>query len=464
MAIAVVTKASGGMPVIDVTATKPGLGVPVTEATNGGGIAVTKVSLAVGGLPVTFVADSNYWPPAGGGTTYVTWDAATVTAVTLSGGNLVATNTGTTSNNQGARVAASTAKSTGKYYFEIAFTTLTSTGANSNNGFGVGTTASSYTNLSQFGTDGVTVAQYGGVNASGSYLGNLVGQRASGDVIGIAVDLDNRKVWFRVAPSGNWNNNATYNPATNTGGSTIVSGSYTPVFISGGLGGTASNVVTANFGASAFTGAVPSGFTAGWPVDPAPPVTYATFGGFSSAGVVVSGGGLTVTHGVSSASVGSTSAAYKTTGKYYLEVGPIVSVPFQSRIGIITSAANNDYGSTSMSANTTSVLLGSSNDVFSNGSDTTKDLGGPVTIGDIYGIAIDLTARLAWLRRNGGNWNGDPAADPAIGVGGVTIGAGSFAPFVRFASGTATDAFVGNFGASTFSGAVPSGFTAGWPV
>ena len=56
MAIAVVTKASGGMPVIDVTATKPGLGVPVTEATNGRGIAVTKVSLAIGGLPVTFVA------------------------------------------------------------------------------------------------------------------------------------------------------------------------------------------------------------------------------------------------------------------------------------------------------------------------------------------------------------------------------------------------------------------------
>ena len=55
MAIAVVTTASGGMPVIDVTATEPGLGVPVTEATNGRGIAVTKVSLAIGGLPVTFV-------------------------------------------------------------------------------------------------------------------------------------------------------------------------------------------------------------------------------------------------------------------------------------------------------------------------------------------------------------------------------------------------------------------------
>ena len=53
MATAVITVASGGLPVTDVTATKPALGMPVTEAARG--IAVTKVSAAVGGLPVTFV-------------------------------------------------------------------------------------------------------------------------------------------------------------------------------------------------------------------------------------------------------------------------------------------------------------------------------------------------------------------------------------------------------------------------
>jgi hypothetical protein len=55
MGLAVVTVASGGLPVIDVTATTPKLGVPVTEAANGRGIAVTKVTLPKGGLPVTFV-------------------------------------------------------------------------------------------------------------------------------------------------------------------------------------------------------------------------------------------------------------------------------------------------------------------------------------------------------------------------------------------------------------------------
>ena len=56
MGLAVVTVASGGLPVVDVTATTPGLGVPVTEAANGLGIPVTKVTLPKGGLPVTYVA------------------------------------------------------------------------------------------------------------------------------------------------------------------------------------------------------------------------------------------------------------------------------------------------------------------------------------------------------------------------------------------------------------------------
>jgi hypothetical protein len=55
MAVAVVTVAAGGLPVVDVTATTPRLGMPVTESVNGRGIAVTKVTLPRGGLPVTFV-------------------------------------------------------------------------------------------------------------------------------------------------------------------------------------------------------------------------------------------------------------------------------------------------------------------------------------------------------------------------------------------------------------------------
>jgi hypothetical protein len=58
MATSVITVAAGGLPVIDVTALAPKLGVPVTEAigTPKSGIRVTKV--AAGGLPVTFVVVS----------------------------------------------------------------------------------------------------------------------------------------------------------------------------------------------------------------------------------------------------------------------------------------------------------------------------------------------------------------------------------------------------------------------
>ena len=59
MAVAVVTVASGGLPVVDVTATFPKNGMAVTEAANGRGIPVTKVTPIVvggrGGIAVTFV-------------------------------------------------------------------------------------------------------------------------------------------------------------------------------------------------------------------------------------------------------------------------------------------------------------------------------------------------------------------------------------------------------------------------
>src|SRR6185436_6074945 len=61
MATPVVTVAAGGLPVVDVTATFPKLGLPVTEALNGRGTAVTKV--VANGLPVTFSTVPDYPPP-----------------------------------------------------------------------------------------------------------------------------------------------------------------------------------------------------------------------------------------------------------------------------------------------------------------------------------------------------------------------------------------------------------------
>lgn len=254
MALSVVTVASGGLAVVEVT----NAGMAVTESTTGG-IAVTKVAAALGGMGVTYVNSTG-----GSAVSYVTLDSATITAVTLSGGNLIATNTGTTSADQGARVATVSAKSAGKYYFEVKWTTITS-GIGSNSSIGVGTTASTYTAMGAGGTTGIVNYVGGSIYSNGANTGVGVGGTwSAGQTEGIAVDLDNRKIWFRNSPSGNWNGNATYNPATNVGGITVPAGTMVPFITFGGTGGAASNVMALNFGASAFIGAVPSGFTAGW--------------------------------------------------------------------------------------------------------------------------------------------------------------------------------------------------------
>lgn len=215
-------------------------------------------------------------PPTGpGGTPFpVSFDPTTTSAVTLSGGNLVATNTGTTSTSQGVSVAASSGKITGKFYFECRITAYT---GGAGVGFGVGTTTATYANLSTNGTGGdmcfvVGHTGSGTIFAPGGNTGLSLGALSNGDVVGVAVDLINRRLWFRKGASGFWNGQSSGDPTDGSGihgGATIPAGTIVPIctFGSGpaGAAGVANNVITANFGASAFTGAVPSGYTAGWP-------------------------------------------------------------------------------------------------------------------------------------------------------------------------------------------------------
>jgi hypothetical protein len=199
------------------------------------------------------------------GVAVVTWDPATVANATLSGGNLAVTNTNTL-NEAGAHVVSTSGKTSGKYYFEVT-STLAASGGNMSTG--IGTPTSTFTNMGNGGGvvgDVVYTASGGGaIWANGTNIAAAaLGTFANGTIAGIAADLDNRKIWFRKAPSGNWNNSGTANPATNAGGITIPAGTMVPFAIFGGAA--AGFVWTANFGASIFTGAVPSGFTSGWPV------------------------------------------------------------------------------------------------------------------------------------------------------------------------------------------------------
>jgi hypothetical protein len=255
MSTPVVTVAAGGIAVVDMGTGK--FGLPVAEATNGRGIAVTKV-VGKPGLPVVF-------DTTGAGAGFATLDPTTTANVTLSGGNLIITNTGTTSTDQGARVAPTSGKTSGKYYFEGTWTSLLAGG---NNTIGIGTTNSTYSGMGGDGTTGDNLYQSGGVRSVGSLLSVGMGTWLTGHVTAIAADLDNRRIWFRKAPgapSGTWNNSGTNDPATNVGGFVIPAGTMIPIVTFGGTSGVAGSIMTLNLGASAFVGAVPAGFTSGWP-------------------------------------------------------------------------------------------------------------------------------------------------------------------------------------------------------
>jgi len=255
MGLAVVTVASGGLPVVDVTSIAPRTGTPVTEASNGRGVPVTKV-VGKPGMPVVFETIGVAAP-----VTYVTWaNDATAHNVTLSGGNLVA-KSASSSNDCGAR--SSVLRNSGKYYYEITPVTLIGGTANA---AGLALASATYADMAGVFTGSTVIVYFTGfIRVDGASSGVSIGARSNGDVIGIAIDLDLRKIWVRVAPLGIWNNNATANPATNVLGITPTAGSLGPACNFGGTGSQANNIISANFGSSPFVGAVPAGFTSGWP-------------------------------------------------------------------------------------------------------------------------------------------------------------------------------------------------------
>lgn len=177
--------------------------------------------------------------------------------ITLSGGNLTATYS-----SQGG-VRATDKQISGKYYFEITATNF----SGSTTAVGIATSTQGVT-----GTDGPTnvnartvVAVTNAVYIDGVTQGNLLGAISNGTLICVAVDLDNKFLWFRLGAAGNWNGNAGYNPATPSGGLSIAHfttayAAYPYAFLQA-----SGATITANFGDSAFTGTVPSGFTSGWP-------------------------------------------------------------------------------------------------------------------------------------------------------------------------------------------------------
>jgi hypothetical protein len=183
------------------------------------------------------------------GGTPTTWDTVNKQAITLSNGNLTAVVTGAGGVLGNGSIS--------KAYWEYTVTTW----ANNNTAVGVAQSNVNLGTVTSNTTRAATMGRTGSININNVGTGVSLGTRANGNVIGIAVDYGAKLIWFRVAPAGLWNNSGTADPATGVGGLSISALTLPlfPLF----CGIVANDACTANFGASAFSGAVPSGFAAG---------------------------------------------------------------------------------------------------------------------------------------------------------------------------------------------------------
>jgi hypothetical protein len=203
----------------------------------------------------TLVAYEAADPPPPSSTT---WSPTDKTAsVTLSGSNLVATATAT---DQAGRSTRSVTSGSGKYYWEITPTTMSGF-LNTHVGVVSGSVA-----LSGFaaGHQGAVLARTGSGNlySNGTLVSGSAGVIAVGVAAGIALDMVNNRVWIRSSPTDLWNGNFGDNPATMVGGIDI--SSYIPTAFASYALASSGDALTVNFGTSAFSGTVPSGFTAGF--------------------------------------------------------------------------------------------------------------------------------------------------------------------------------------------------------
>src|SRR5215472_5059826 len=202
-----------------------------------------------------------------------TWNPSDkATGITLSGGNLIATN----NNGAVSNVRAVDKQVTGKFYWEYTTNTIASVGI-----------AAGYVSLTAdinavFAALAVQKSGAVALDGSSSFLIDgasttaNIGALVNGSVVGIALDAGARKVWLRLGAAGNWNGAAGRDPATGVGGISFTSlGVAFPIYPAVTLVAT-NDQVTANFGDSAFTGTVPSGFTAGFTAGAVLPVNEVT--------------------------------------------------------------------------------------------------------------------------------------------------------------------------------------------
>ena len=175
------------------------------------------------------------------------------------------------------------------------------------------------------------------------------------------------------------------------------------------------------------------------------------------ANTTLSGGNLTAT---ATSQGGVRSVLSVTSGKYYWETTANASTSVYSEAGIANAAAALPFCATSLS---NTLVVSPNGGIFRNGT----GVGNVPSFGTgaVICHALDMTAGLYWVRVGAsGSWNAmsGTANNPATGTGGIALAPLTGPMFALMATNNAGDGYTANFGASAFSGAVPSGFTAGF--
>lgn len=189
-------------------------------------------------------------------------------------------------------------------------------------------------------------------------------------------------------------------------------------------------------------------------------VVSAVFDLATAVDTALSNGNLTATHTTANANSGARVLPVRTAGKFYFEITLVAGHGSFDGFGLLSSGIT--YNNFILSS-TNCVAVARGGGITINGGAALANIGA-FAANDVLGIAVDLTAHLVWCRRNAGLWNNSAGADPATATGGFTAPSAGMAPGVCFVgAGTAiNDAYTGNFGATSFANAAPSGF-GNWP-
>jgi len=222
-------------------------------------------------VPKAFIPYSD-GPFEGLSTTHPVFASGNAVGVTLSGGDLVVTSTGSGNPNNYVYLDQTDAKVGGKFYFEVEFDAINGT----DYGVGFMYEGSVISTLLSNGTGGAIVRGDGSI-WNGTHIADLGVTPAANDIIGVAIDFDASLVWFiDITQGGSWNGGISSNPTFGVGGVSVPSstnslfdrrdlGNPSPTDLAPAVpfaapAGNSSAQVTFNFGATSFVGAAPTGF------------------------------------------------------------------------------------------------------------------------------------------------------------------------------------------------------------